>query len=77
MDIHTRHWKPPPDPSLRTEIADRCVGYCGADIKALCTGIFIFSSFFLFFSIGFFYWIFIRFFLFFFYFFFLFFVKIL
>ncbi|KAG9447071.1 hypothetical protein H6P81_013199 [Aristolochia fimbriata] len=37
LDIHTRKWKEPPSLDLRLELAARCVGYCGADLKALCT----------------------------------------
>ncbi|XP_017681946.1 PREDICTED: ATPase family AAA domain-containing protein 2-like isoform X2 [Lepidothrix coronata] len=33
--IHTRGWKKPSD-NLLEELAEKCVGYCGADIKALC-----------------------------------------
>lgn len=37
LDIHTRKWKMPPSKELRLELAASCVGYCGADLKALCT----------------------------------------
>ncbi|XP_021752704.1 ATPase family AAA domain-containing protein At1g05910-like [Chenopodium quinoa] len=37
LDIHTRKWMHPPTRELRTELAASCVGYCGADLKALCT----------------------------------------
>ena len=37
MTIHTRDWEPKLLSSFVSEVADRCVGYCGADIKALCT----------------------------------------
>uniref|UniRef100_A0A1D1Z3E2 ATPase family AAA domain-containing protein At1g05910 n=1 Tax=Anthurium amnicola TaxID=1678845 RepID=A0A1D1Z3E2_9ARAE len=37
LDIHTRKWKDPPSKELRMELAASCVGYCGADLKALCT----------------------------------------
>ncbi|KAL9233207.1 hypothetical protein vseg_008232 [Gypsophila vaccaria] len=37
IDIHTRKWKHPPSTDLRAELAASCVGYCGADLKALCT----------------------------------------
>uniref|UniRef100_A0A0D9XFM1 Bromo domain-containing protein n=1 Tax=Leersia perrieri TaxID=77586 RepID=A0A0D9XFM1_9ORYZ len=37
LDIHTRKWKDPPPKELKTELAAGCVGYCGADLKALCT----------------------------------------
>ncbi|XP_022761763.1 ATPase family AAA domain-containing protein At1g05910 isoform X2 [Durio zibethinus] len=37
LDIHTRKWKQPPSEELKKELAASCVGYCGADLKALCT----------------------------------------
>ncbi|XP_058102404.1 ATPase family AAA domain-containing protein At1g05910 isoform X2 [Magnolia sinica] len=37
LDIHTRKWKDPPTKELKMELAASCVGYCGADLKALCT----------------------------------------
>ena len=37
LDIHTRKWKHPPSKELKSELAANCVGYCGADLKALCT----------------------------------------
>ncbi|KAJ0093084.1 hypothetical protein Patl1_26342 [Pistacia atlantica] len=37
LDIHTRKWKQPPTRELKLELAASCVGYCGADLKALCT----------------------------------------
>uniref|UniRef100_A0A1J3CWL2 ATPase family AAA domain-containing protein n=1 Tax=Noccaea caerulescens TaxID=107243 RepID=A0A1J3CWL2_NOCCA len=37
LDIHTRKWKCPPTKELKDELAASCVGYCGADLKALCT----------------------------------------
>lgn len=37
LDIHTRKWKQPPSKELKLELASSCVGYCGADLKALCT----------------------------------------
>ncbi|KAL2328853.1 hypothetical protein Fmac_022280 [Flemingia macrophylla] len=37
LDIHTRKWKNPPPNELKKELAASCVGYCGADLKALCT----------------------------------------
>ncbi|CAE5956664.1 unnamed protein product [Arabidopsis arenosa] len=37
LDIHTRKWKHPPTRELKEELAATCVGYCGADLKALCT----------------------------------------
>ncbi|VAI34599.1 unnamed protein product [Triticum turgidum subsp. durum] len=35
LDIHTRKWKEPPPKELKMELAASCVGYCGADLKAL------------------------------------------
>ncbi|KAL3678186.1 hypothetical protein R1sor_021142 [Riccia sorocarpa] len=37
LDIHTKKWQKPPEESLRKELAASCVGYCGADLRALCT----------------------------------------
>ncbi|KAH0469392.1 hypothetical protein IEQ34_000950 [Dendrobium chrysotoxum] len=37
LEIHTRKWKEPPSEELKGELAASCVGYCGADLKALCT----------------------------------------
>lgn len=37
LEIHTREWRPAPSPALLSELAARCTGYCGADIKALCS----------------------------------------
>ncbi|XP_004309823.1 PREDICTED: ATPase family AAA domain-containing protein At1g05910 [Fragaria vesca subsp. vesca] len=37
LDIHSRKWKHPPSDELKLELAASCVGYCGADLKALCT----------------------------------------
>ena len=37
MSIHTKAWQPKLNQSFINEVADQCVGYCGADIKALCT----------------------------------------
>lgn len=37
LNIHTRKWKQPPSKELKLELAASCVGYCGADLKALCT----------------------------------------
>lgn len=36
LDIHTRAWSPAPSKPLLDDLAGRCVGYCGADLKALC-----------------------------------------
>ncbi|XP_017265508.1 ATPase family AAA domain-containing protein 2 isoform X2 [Kryptolebias marmoratus] len=37
LKIHTRQWTPPPSETFLEELADKCVGYCGADIKAVCS----------------------------------------
>ncbi|XP_039977667.1 ATPase family AAA domain-containing protein 2-like isoform X2 [Xiphias gladius] len=37
LNIHTRQWKPPPSEDFLDELAEKCVGYCGADIRAVCT----------------------------------------
>ncbi|XP_027004937.2 ATPase family AAA domain-containing protein 2B isoform X2 [Tachysurus fulvidraco] len=37
LEIHTRDWNPKLSDSFMDELAEKCVGYCGADIKALCT----------------------------------------
>ncbi len=37
MEIHTKEWQPKISKAFGDELADQCVGYCGADIKALCT----------------------------------------
>ncbi|NWX66583.1 ATAD2 protein, partial [Promerops cafer] len=34
--IHTRDWTLKPSDNLLEDLAEKCVGYCGADIKALC-----------------------------------------
>ncbi|NWV31686.1 ATAD2 protein, partial [Grantiella picta] len=34
--IHTRDWTLKPSDSLLEDLAEKCVGFCGADIKALC-----------------------------------------
>ncbi|KAG7376788.1 ATPase AAA domain-containing protein 2B [Phytophthora pseudosyringae] len=36
LAIHSKHWKPPLSDRFLTELAEQTVGYCGADIKALC-----------------------------------------
>ena len=33
LDIHTRKWSQPPAADLKEDLAHRCVGYCGADLK--------------------------------------------
>ncbi|NWH56373.1 ATD2B protein, partial [Geococcyx californianus] len=37
LQIHTRDWNPKLSDTFLGELAEKCVGYCGADIKALCT----------------------------------------
>ncbi|KAF3691625.1 ATPase family AAA domain-containing protein 2 [Channa argus] len=37
LKIHTRQWTPPLSDTFLRELADKCVGYCGADIKAVCS----------------------------------------
>nr|XP_046274213.1 ATPase family AAA domain-containing protein 2-like isoform X2 [Scatophagus argus] len=37
LKIHTRQWKPPPSEDFVDELAEKCVGYCGADLRAVCT----------------------------------------
>lgn len=37
INIHTKDWQPPPDACLIDTLASRTVGYCGADLKALCS----------------------------------------
>ncbi|XP_071296041.1 ATPase family AAA domain-containing protein 2B isoform X4 [Agelaius tricolor] len=37
LQIHTRDWNPKLSDLFLGELAEKCVGYCGADIKALCT----------------------------------------
>ncbi|KAG6515261.1 hypothetical protein ZIOFF_025653 [Zingiber officinale] len=37
LSIHTRKWKEPVSKELKMELAASCVGYCGADLKSLCT----------------------------------------
>lgn len=37
LQIHTRNWQPPLQSAFLHSVADLCVGYCGADLKALCT----------------------------------------
>ncbi|XP_041931933.1 ATPase family AAA domain-containing protein 2-like isoform X1 [Alosa sapidissima] len=36
LKIYTKQWKPTPSDAFLEELADKCVGYCGADIKAVC-----------------------------------------
>ncbi|KAM6349589.1 ATPase family AAA domain-containing protein 2-like [Podargus strigoides] len=34
--IHTQSWSPKPLDTFLEELAEKCAGYCGADIKSLC-----------------------------------------
>ncbi|NWX04665.1 ATAD2 protein, partial [Caloenas nicobarica] len=36
FQIHTRDWTPKPLDAFLEELAEKCIGYCGADIKSLC-----------------------------------------
>ncbi|XP_062044016.1 ATPase family AAA domain-containing protein 2 isoform X1 [Lepus europaeus] len=36
LKIHTRDWNPKPLDTFLEELAENCVGYCGADIKSIC-----------------------------------------
>ncbi|XP_061676443.1 ATPase family AAA domain-containing protein 2-like isoform X2 [Syngnathoides biaculeatus] len=37
LKIHTKQWTPQLSEHFLEELADKCVGYCGADIKAVCS----------------------------------------
>ncbi|XP_065751300.1 ATPase family AAA domain-containing protein 2 [Phocoena phocoena] len=37
LKIHTRDWNPKPLDIFLEELAESCVGYCGADIKSICS----------------------------------------
>ncbi|XP_065176729.1 ATPase family AAA domain-containing protein 2-like [Sycon ciliatum] len=37
LKIHTKAWDPPLSDEFVSALADRTVGYCGADVKALCS----------------------------------------
>lgn len=37
LDIHTKGWNPPLDPTVKDELAELTKGYGGADLRALCT----------------------------------------
>ncbi|XP_030838700.1 ATPase family AAA domain-containing protein 2 isoform X2 [Strongylocentrotus purpuratus] len=37
LNIHTKQWNPRLSEAFVSEVAAKCVGYCGADLKALCT----------------------------------------
>uniref|UniRef100_A0A8C0IDF5 ATPase family AAA domain containing 2 n=1 Tax=Bubo bubo TaxID=30461 RepID=A0A8C0IDF5_BUBBB len=36
LKIHTRGWNPKPSDRFLEDLAEKCLGYCGADIKSLC-----------------------------------------
>ncbi|XP_062912238.1 ATPase family AAA domain-containing protein 2-like isoform X1 [Mobula hypostoma] len=36
LKVHTRDWNPKPSDAFLQELAEKCVGYCGADIKSVC-----------------------------------------
>uniref|UniRef100_A0A8C5MX23 ATPase family AAA domain-containing protein 2 n=1 Tax=Leptobrachium leishanense TaxID=445787 RepID=A0A8C5MX23_9ANUR len=36
LKIHTKDWNPKPSEIFLKELAEKCVGYCGADIKSVC-----------------------------------------
>jgi SpoVK/Ycf46/Vps4 family AAA+-type ATPase len=40
LGIHTRQWAPAPAPALIAHLSTRTAGYCGADLRALCSGMF-------------------------------------
>ncbi|KAL1507483.1 hypothetical protein AB1Y20_008319 [Prymnesium parvum] len=37
LKIHTAKWQPPPSAELLSELAEATHGYCGADLRALCS----------------------------------------
>jgi SpoVK/Ycf46/Vps4 family AAA+-type ATPase len=37
LDIHSKNWQPALLPTFKDAVAGATAGYCGADIKALCT----------------------------------------
>lgn len=37
LSIHTAKWNPPPKPEVVDAVAKMTVGYCGADLKSLCS----------------------------------------
>ncbi|XP_041422563.1 ATPase family AAA domain-containing protein 2 isoform X2 [Xenopus laevis] len=36
LKIHTKEWNPKPSDLFLEELSEKCVGYCGADIKSVC-----------------------------------------
>lgn len=37
MKIHVNKWQNPPSEELLESLADKTTGYCGSDLRALCT----------------------------------------
>lgn len=37
LKIHVKKWANPPGEDLLEVLADRAIGYCGSDLRALCT----------------------------------------
>ena len=37
IQINTSQWQPKLSKAFTLQLADKCVGYCGADLRALCT----------------------------------------
>ncbi|KAF5307164.1 hypothetical protein FQR65_LT00680 [Abscondita terminalis] len=37
LKIHVSQWSPPPNPELLSFLAERAIGYCGSDLRALCS----------------------------------------
>lgn len=37
LRIHVSQWEQPPNPGLLSNLAEQAVGYCGSDLRALCS----------------------------------------
>jgi hypothetical protein len=37
LRIHVRQWEKPPSAGLLSQLAEQAVGYCGSDLRALCS----------------------------------------
>lgn len=37
LRIHVSQWEQPPSPGLLSHLAEQAVGYCGSDLRALCS----------------------------------------
>ncbi|XP_033610153.1 ATPase family AAA domain-containing protein 2 isoform X3 [Cryptotermes secundus] len=37
LRIHVSQWEQPPNPNLLSHLAEQAVGYCGSDLRALCS----------------------------------------